>query len=76
MNSYKISHITDLADLDPSEVAAFCAELPSLVTAMRSLKTVMVMQDTPFDLKEATPFITWNADGKNECVTTIKLKED
>jgi hypothetical protein len=75
MNTYEIAHITDLADLEPDEVEAFCAELPTLVTAMRGLKNLMILQGTPIDMKEATPFVTWNADGKNECVTTIKVKD-
>lgn len=57
MPQYQLAHITDLADLSDEDVLKFAAELPTLVAALRIVKSAAA--DMGVAASERVPHITY-----------------
>ena len=63
INTYKISHITDLANIPEEAFDRFLSEAPAIYKQVRAIKTVCDMFGG--DVKSALKEIEWRDDNSN-----------
>lgn len=85
---YRFEHISDLLKLHDHHIDDFCEELPTMIRSVKATLELITLAageltenlpeqpNTEIDLQKLMPYITWQADGVDEVICTLKQGDE